>query len=223
MPALLLKKSILTVFLVLLLDQVLKFWIKTHFVLGQELPVFGNWFIIHFTENRGMAFGIEFGGAFGKLFLSLFRIVAVGFIGYFLWTLIRSNAKTGLVICLSFILAGATGNIIDSAFYGLIFSESYFQVAQFLPEGGGYGTFLHGKVVDMLYFPIIDTTWPSWVPFYGGKEFLFFRPVFNIADSSISIGVISLILFQRQLFSKPKEEVAVVKEKEDNLSDTPGI
>lgn len=177
-------------------------------VLGEEIPVFGNWFIIHFTENRGMAFGMEFGGSFGKLFLSLFRIIAVGFIGYYLWTLIKKEASTGLIICLSLIFAGATGNIIDSAFYGLLFNESYFQVATFFPPEGGYGTFLHGKVVDMLYFPIIQTTWPSWVPFYGGQEFLFFRPVFNIADSSISVGVIALIFFQKQLFTKDKKDNA---------------
>ncbi|MHC1706846.1 MAG: lipoprotein signal peptidase [Bacteroidales bacterium] len=196
------RKSLLTVFLVLLLDQIIKFWIKTHMMLGEEIPVFGNWFIIHFTENRGMAFGMEFGGSFGKLFLSLFRIIAVMFIGYYLWTLIKKGVKSGLVICMSLIFAGAVGNIIDSAFYGMIFNESYFQVASFLPPEGGYGTFLHGKVVDMFYFPVIQTTWPSWVPFWGGEEFLFFRPVFNIADASISVGVMALIFFQKQLFAK---------------------
>jgi signal peptidase II len=184
-------------------------------VLGEEIPVFGNWFIIHFTENRGMAFGMEFGGSFGKLFLSLFRIIAVGFIGYYLWTLIKKGASTGLILCLSLIFAGATGNIIDSAFYGLLFNESYFQVATLLPPEGGYGTFLHGKVVDMLYFPIIQTTWPSWVPFWGGQEFLFFRPVFNIADSSISVGVIALIFFQKQLFTKDKKDNAEILTRQD--------
>lgn len=211
----LLRKSLLTIFLVLLADQILKFWIKTHFVLGEEVHVLGNWFILHFTENRGMAFGMEFGGSFGKLFLSLFRIIAVGFIAYYLWTLIRSHAKSGLIICLSFILAGAMGNIIDSAFYGMIFNDSYFQVAHLFPKEGAYGTFLHGKVVDMLYFPIIHTTWPSWVPVYGGEDFLFFRPVFNIADSSISVGVISLILFQRKFFSKTTREIPPAEEHED--------
>ena len=205
----LLRKSLLTVFLVLLVDQIVKFWVKTHMMLGEEIHVIDDWFIIHFTENRGMAFGMEFGGSFGKLFLSLFRIVAVMFIGYYLWTLIQKKAKTGLVICLSFILAGAMGNIIDSAFYGLIFNESYFQVASFMPPGGGYGTFLHGKVVDMFYFPVINTTWPSWIPFWGGDEFQFFRPVFNVADSSISIGVMALIFFQKQLFVKERNEEEV--------------
>jgi signal peptidase II len=173
--------------------------------LGEEIHIFGNWFILHFTENRGMAFGMEFGGSFGKLFLSLFRIIAVIFIGYYLWTLIKKGAKSGLVICFSLILAGAIGNIIDSAFYGLLFNESYFQVATFLPKDGAYGTFLHGKVVDMLYFPVISTTWPSWVPFWGGEDFQFFRPVFNIADSSISIGVVALLFFQKQFLTKEKE------------------
>ncbi|MCX6270696.1 MAG: lipoprotein signal peptidase [Bacteroidetes bacterium] len=213
----LLKKSLLTVFLVLLCDQILKFWIKTHLALGEEIPVFGNWFIVHFTENRGMAFGMEFGGSFGKLFLSLFRIAAVGVIAWYLWTLIRKNAKTSLVICLSFILAGAIGNIIDSACYGMLFSNSFFHVAEFLPKEGGYGTFLHGKVVDMLYFPIIQTTWPSWLPFWGGQEFIFFRPVFNIADSSISVGVITLILLQKRLFGPPREHV-VGEKAEDQIN-----
>lgn len=155
-----------------------------------------------------MAFGLEFGGSFGKLFLSLFRIVAIGFIGYYLYSLIRKNSNTLLIICLSLIFAGAIGNIIDSAFYGLIFSNSYFHVAQFMPAGGGYGTFLHGMVVDMFYFPIINTTLPSWVPFWGGEEFIFFRPVFNLADASISVGVITLILFQKRLFLKEDEKDA---------------
>jgi signal peptidase II len=209
-----------TIFLVLLFDQILKFWVKTHMTLGEEIPVFGNWFIIHFTENRGMAFGMEFGGSFGKLFLSLFRIVAVGLIGYYLWSLIKKGAKSGIVICLSFILAGALGNIIDSVFYGLIFSDSYFHVASFLPKEGSYGTFLHGKVVDMLYFPVIDTTWPSWVPFWGGQDFQFFRPVFNIADSSISVGVAILIIFQRHFISKEKNENPVHSEEVNNESIT---
>lgn len=215
----LLRKSLITIFLVLLFDQLLKFWIKTHLTLGEEIPVFGNWFILHFTENRGMAFGMEFGGSFGKLILSLFRIIAVIFIGYYLYTLIQKGAKSGLVICLSLILAGAVGNIIDSAFYGMIFNDSYYQVATFLPREGSYGTFLHGKVVDMLYFPIIQTTWPSWVPFWGGHDFQFFRPVFNIADSSISVGVLSLIIFQKNIFSKEKlKNTETVEEKPTAVS-----
>ncbi|MCK9617275.1 MAG: lipoprotein signal peptidase [Lentimicrobiaceae bacterium] len=198
-----LKKSLIIIFLVLLLDQVVKIWIKTHMTLGQEFPIFGNWFLINFTENEGMAFGMQFGGNYGKLLLSLFRLIAIGGIGYYIVYLIKKGAGTGLVICMSLILAGAFGNIIDSAFYGMLFSESTFiETARLLPAGGGYSTFLHGKVVDMLYFPIISGNYPSWVPFWGGKDFLLFRPVFNIADSAITIGVLTIIIFQRKLIKK---------------------
>jgi signal peptidase II len=171
-------------------------------VLGQEHHILGNWFIIHFTENEGMAFGMKLGGSFGKLFLSIFRIIAVIGIGWYLNSLIKKKASASLIICLSFIFAGALGNILDSAFYGLIFNESYFHLAQVFPKEGGYASFLHGKVVDMLYFPILEGHFPSWVPLWGGEDFVFFRPVFNIADSSITMGVFSLILFQKQLFKK---------------------
>jgi signal peptidase II len=160
-------KSFLLIFLILLIDQVLKIWIKTHMTIGDEIFVFKNWFIIHFTENNGMAFGMEFWGKMGKLFLSLFRIVAISAIGYYIYVLIKQKANTGLVLGVSAILAGAIGNLIDSAFYGLIFSDSLSEVAKIFPEGGGYSTFLHGRVVDMLYFPIIDTTYPGWIPFFG--------------------------------------------------------
>ncbi len=197
----------LVVFLVLVLDQVSKILVKTNMTLGESIPVFGNWFIIHFTENYGMAFGLEFAGEQGKLFLSLFRITAVGFIGWYLVRLIKKNAPTGLIICISLILAGATGNIIDSAFYGLIFSESYFnEVARFMPEEGGYAPFLHGKVVDMLYFPVIRGFFPSWFPFWGNQEFIFFRPVFNVADSAITIGVLTLLIFQKRFFAFEKHK-----------------
>ncbi|MFO8129112.1 MAG: lipoprotein signal peptidase [Bacteroidales bacterium] len=197
------KRSLIIIFLVLLLDQILKVWIKTHMHLGEEIPVFGNWFIIHFTENEGMAFGMKLGGASGKLILSIFRILAVILIGIYLYRLVRTGSHPGLIICISLIFAGAFGNIIDSAFYGLLFSESsYHQVASFLPEGGGYTSFLHGKVVDMFYFPLIEGSLPSWVPFWGGNDFVFFRPVFNLADSSITVGVFILILFQKRFFGK---------------------
>ncbi len=198
--------SIFIIFMVLLVDQCVKIWIKTHFYIGQEVNVFGNWFIIHFTENEGMAFGMKFGGEFGKLALSLLRIIAVSFIGYYLVKLIKENAPKLLTFGLTMIFAGALGNIIDSAFYGLIFNESYFHVAQLFPDGGGYGTFLHGKVVDMLYFPILQGTYPDWVPLWGGQEFLFFRPVFNIADSAITLGVVLLIISQREsIFGRKKK------------------
>ncbi len=170
--------------------------------LGEEFPVIGNWFLIHFVENNGMAFGFEFAGEYGKIFLSVFRIVAVTAIAWYLVKLVKKeNVPMGFVVCVSMILAGAIGNIIDSAFYGLIFNESYGQVATLFPEEGGYSSFLHGKVVDMLYFPLISGHYPQWLPGIGGNEFLFFRPVFNIADSSITIGILSIILFYWKLFS----------------------
>ena len=194
------KKSLALIFLILLADQFIKIWIKTTFYLGEEVPVFGHWFIIHFTENNGMAYGIEFGKDWGKLFLSLFRIFAVGLLGYILWKLLKKQTvRQGFILSLSMIFAGAVGNIIDSLFYGLLFNESqFYQVAKFLPSDGGYASFLHGKVVDMLYFPIIHAHYPSWFPFWGGQEFIFFRPVFNIADASITIGVILILLFYRK-------------------------
>lgn len=171
--------------------------------LGQEFSVIGNWFLIHFVENNGMAFGLEFAGEYGKMFLSLFRIVAVVGIGWYLFKLVKkADVPMGFIACVALIFAGAIGNIIDSAFYGLIFSESYGQIAQAFPSEGGYSSFLHGKVVDMLYFPLFSGRYPTWLPFWGGNDFLFFRPVFNIADSSITIGIFSILLFYRQLFSK---------------------
>jgi signal peptidase II len=212
---LLLKRALFTIFLVLLIDQVLKFWVKTNMYLGQEFPVFGDWFLIHFTENEGMAFGMKFGGQYGKLILSLFRIVAVSGIAWYLWTLIKGQAKTSLVICISLIFAGAFGNIIDSAFYGMLFSESWYNVATFLPPEGSYGTFLHGKVVDMFYFPLVSGIYPDWVPFWGGEDFQFFRPVFNIADASITCGVFILVLFQTSLFENHNETAEPVSTPEE--------
>ncbi len=194
------KKSILLIALILIADQILKIWIKTHMVIGEEIHIFGNWGMIHFVENNGMAFGMEMGGKPGKLILSLFRIIAIIAIGYFLNSIIRKKVNLGLILAVSAIFAGAIGNIIDSAFYGMIFSESYIQPAVLFPPGGGYSSFLHGKVVDMFYFPIINTNWPDWFPIRPGESFIFFRPVFNIADSSITCGVISIILFQKRMF-----------------------
>lgn len=174
--------------------------------LGQEYHILGHWFIIHFVENEGMAFGLSFGGNYGKLALSLFRIVAVAGIGYYLFKLIKEGAHTMYVTALSLIFAGAIGNIIDSIFYGVLFSNSDFQVATFLPETGGYATLMHGRVVDMLYFPLIRGSFPSWFPVWGNASFEFFRPVFNLADSAITIGVILFILFQKQIFAHEQKE-----------------
>jgi signal peptidase II len=217
-----LKKAALIVFLVLLADQVLKFWIKTHMTMGQEINVAGNWFILHFTENEGMAFGFTFGGKAGKLILSIFRIIAVIFIGYYIYKLRKKSPHPGLLISFSLIMAGALGNIIDSAFYGLIFNQSsYHTVATLFPPEGGYASFLHGKVVDMLYFPVIHTTLPGWVPVWGGEPFEFFRPVFNIADSSITTGVFLLLIFQKKFFAKKEsQENAAEKFPESNSSTT---
>ena len=193
--------SLLVIFLVLLIDQSSKIWVKTHMELSDEFSVFGDWFYIHFTENNGMAFGMEIAGDYGKLILSLFRLVAVSLIGWYLFTLPSRGASRGMVISGALIFAGAVGNIIDSAFYGLIFNDSYYQVASFMPEEGGYAPFLFGKVVDMLHFPIYEGFLPHWIPFWGGDYFIFFRPVFNIADAAISCGVVSVLLFHRGFFS----------------------
>ena len=196
------KKSILLILIIIILDQALKIWVKTNMVLGQEYHILGNWFIIHFIENNGMAFGMEIAGKFGKIILSLFRIGAVVGIGWYLIYLIKQKASTGLIITISIIMAGALGNIIDSAFYGMIFSNSYYHVASMFPAEGGYSSFLHGQVVDMFYFPVLKGTLPDWIPFRGGDSFIFFRPVFNIADSSITIGVTLILIFQKRFFKK---------------------
>jgi signal peptidase II len=195
------KIAILVVLLVLLFDQALKIWIKTHMVLGDEIKI-TDWFILHFTENYGMAFGMEFGGSIGKLILSIFRLVAIAAIIWYLFKITKEKAPLGLIISVSMILAGAIGNIIDSAFYGLIFNESYYQIAQFMPADGGYAGFLHGKVVDMLYFPLINGHFPQWLPVWGGEDFIFFRPVFNLSDSSISTGVGIILIFQKRFFKE---------------------
>lgn len=195
------KKSIWIVLTTLVLDQALKIWVKTNMYLGQEYQIF-DWFYIHFTENNGMAFGMEFGGDWGKLGLSLFRIVFVVFMASFLLKLIRKNADKVLIVSLSLVLAGAVGNIIDGTLYGILFSESYRQIATFLPEAGGYATLFFGKVVDMFYFPIYKGFLPEWIPFWGGDYFVFFRPVFNIADSAISIGVAMMVIFQKKVMKE---------------------
>lgn len=196
----------IVILFVLLLDQTSKVIVKTQMTLGQNIQVIGDWFNIYFIENEGMAFGMQFSGEYGKLILSIFRIIAVIFIGWYIHKLVLQKAHRGLIVCVSLIMAGALGNIIDSAFYGLLFSESYFsQTAEFLPEDGGYATFLHGRVVDMLYFPIIRSNFPDWFPFRGGQEFIFFRPVFNLADTAITTGVLILLVFQKKFFDSVKK------------------
>ncbi len=197
------KKSLLIIILVLVADQVFKILVKTQMTLGQSIPVLGEWFIIRFIENPGMAFGIDIPVKFGKLALSIFRIIAATGIGWYLTRLIKQKAPAGLIICMSLVFAGAVGNIIDSAFYGLLFGEStYTSTAEFLPGGGGYASFLHGEVVDMLYFPLLSGYYPDWFPIWGGQSFIFFRPIFNIADSSITVGVITILIFQKKFFKE---------------------
>lgn len=194
-------KSFLVIFIVLLIDQILKIWVKLHMTIGQEIPVFGNWFKLLFVENNGMAFGWLDGGSM-KLVLSIFRILAVIALFIVLIRLSRKNTKFGVLFGISLITAGAIGNILDSVFYGQIFSESTFtQLASLFPDGGGYAGWLHGKVVDMLYFPIIDVARDnaSWLPdfFFGPDDhFIFFRPIFNFADSAITVGVFYMLIFQ---------------------------
>ena len=220
------------VLVVLILDQALKIWVKTNMYIGEDSFLnWTDWTVrwarLHFVENNGMAFGIELGNQYGKLALSLFRIIAVAFLIYFIRKLISSKASMGLLISFALILAGAIGNILDSAFYGMMFSASEYhtrEVAEMFPEAGGYASFLHGKVVDMFYFPIIENgQFPSWFPFWGGEPFEFFKPVFNIADVSISTGVISILLFQRSFFSSNllDEDVTVSTEEEENISLNP--
>ena len=196
------KKAIFLILGVLLIDQVLKVLIKTNMTIGEEIHVIGNWFILHFTENNGMAFGLDLPGNNGKIFLSIFRILAISGIGFYMRYLIRLEAHKGLILAVALILAGAAGNIFDSMFYGMIFNDSWGRVASFFPEGGGYATFLQGRVVDMFYFPIIRGTWPEWFPWWGGNSLVFFRPVFNIADSAITVGVTIILIWQKRFFAE---------------------
>jgi len=199
----------LIIFGVLVLDQVVKVYIKTHMFLHDHIRI-TDWFYILFTENNGMAFGMEI---FGKLFLTIFRIGAVAVIGWMIYRFVKHNLKTGFIACAAFIMAGAIGNIIDCLFYGVFFSESsYSEVATFMPDGGGYAPFLYGKVVDMLYFPLFETDWPQWIPWIGGDHFIFFSPIFNIADASISCGIIAALLFYSKYFN---ESFQVLKFKDE--------
>ena len=184
---------------VLVIDQVIKIWVKTHMMLHEQIEVL-SWFKIVFIENNGMAYGMEIGS---KLVLSIFRIIAIAFLGWYIAQQVKKQARWGYIICLAMIMAGAAGNIFDSMFYGLIFNaSSEFYTSYFVPFGTGYAPFLMGKVVDMFYFPLIVTTWPDWVPYVGGNPYVFFSPIFNFADSSISVGVVLLLLFYRKEISE---------------------
>ncbi len=199
------RKSIFVILLILLADQTLKILVKTHMTLYQQIPMLGDWGILHFVENNGMAFGLSLPGSLGKILLTSFRIIAVIAIGFYLRHLIRIKAHTGLIITLSMVMAGALGNIIDSVFYGMIFNSSTpVTAATLFPEGGGYAPLLHGKVVDMFYFPIIKGNYPDWIR--GGSSFVFFRPVFNIADSSISVAVAIILINQKRFFRHANEQ-----------------
>ena len=201
-------KALLILGIVLVvIDQVIKVLVKTNMALGESFNVLGDWFRIYFIENEGMAFGMKFGGQTGKLLLSIFRIVLFGALVYWIRSLLKKDTPAGVLVGLALITTGALGNIIDCMFYGILFGEStYTSVAQFLPEGGGYAPFFFGKVVDMFYFPIIDTTFPEWMPLIGGNPFRFFAPVFNFADSCVTCGALYLIFFQWRFFAREEKK-----------------
>lgn len=214
--------AILIVVAILVIDQAIKVWVKTHMTLGEAITVF-EWFQIRFIENNGMAYGMELGS---KLGLSLFRVVAIAVIAVYVWRQVRAGARRGYVVCLAMVIAGAAGNLIDCMFYGLMFNASSpFYVSYMVDFGSGYAPFMMGKVVDMFYFPLIVTTWPEWVPVWGGDEFIFFSPIFNFADAAISVGVVLLLLFYRRELGEiswqgitGKEPAGQAGEKEDQRS-----
>lgn len=212
-----LRSVLIFIFALLVLDQILKIYIKTHFLLGEEVNVIGNWFRLNFVENNGMAFGLHLKGAIGKYLLSIFRIIAATAIMWYLLKIIREKKPIIYIFAIALIFAGATGNIIDSMFYGIIFEASPIYGSGDAPTAifsNGYSGFLQGKVVDMFYVPLIHGYYPSWIPFKGGQEFLFFRPVFNLADSYISIAVVLILMFQKRMF--PKEPIGTAEPTETN-------
>lgn len=208
--------AVILIAAILVVDQVVKILVKTHMQLGEDIPLIGTWCRLHFVENEGFAFGTAIGGVTGKYILTLFRIAASAFIAWLIAKYIRQGQRTSLIVSLILILAGALGNIIDSCFYGLIFNESYYSVATLFPPEGGYAPFLQGRVVDMFYFPLFETTWPHWIPFVGGQHFEFFSAIFNVADSAVTIGVTWLLI--DQLFLAPKHYKSKRTEIEDTKS-----
>ena len=205
--------AVLIVIAILLIDQAIKIWVKTSMALHESIHV-TDWFYITFIENMGMAFGMQLGS---KIVLSLFRVVAIAALSYYLHLEVKRQARTGYIVCMAMVLAGAAGNLVDCMFYGLVFNESSpYYVSYFVPFGTGYAPFLMGKVVDMFYFPLIETEWPSWMPFVGGEHFVFFSPVFNFADASISVSVVLLLLFFREevsaMFGETKKKEETRKE-----------
>jgi len=203
-----LRNVVLIIASIIIADQVLKIWIKTSYPFGHVTDVMGlKWFKLYFIENEGMAWGWKFGGEWGKMILTLFRLGAVIFGTWYLARIVKNHYHRGFIVCAALIYAGALGNLVDSMFYGLIFSGSdYSTIATIFPHGGGYAGFLHGRVVDMLYFPLIRSTFPNWLPVWGGENFEFFSPIFNIADASISVGVITLLIFQKRFFKKHQQD-----------------
>lgn len=209
---------------IIIADQALKIWVKTHMTYGEQIFLLGRTLRLYFIENEGMAWGWKFGGDWGKIALTVFRLIAVIFGVYYIKSIVQKKYHRGFILCVAMIFAGALGNLIDSMFYGLIFSGSNdgSGLAHMFPHGGGYASFLHGKVVDMVYAPVIDNKiLPSWIPFWGGERFTFFSPIFNLADASISVGVIAILIFQKRFFKKsPLEDAPVTIQNDDQLKDT---
>ncbi len=207
---------------ILVADQILKIWVKTHMHIGEDIPLIGDWAMLHFVENEGFAFGMAFGGTVGKLILSLFRLVASVALIWYLTKRIRKGMRMSLMLCVTLITAGALGNLIDCCFYGLIFNESTYAVAQLFPPEGGYAPFLLGRVVDMFYFPLFETTLPSWLPFWGGEKFVFFDAIFNIADAAITVGaiwfIVDLAFFAPKKSSKEEEGDSQAPEKSEKMA-----
>lgn len=217
------RNAVLLILAIIVADQILKIWVKTSMLYQEQIPLIGSWFRLFFIENEGMAWGWKFGGEWGKMALTLFRLVAVIFGVFYLRSVIKKKYHTGFIVCACMIFAGALGNLIDSLFYGMIFSlsEVGMPLARMFPPEGGYAGFLHGRVVDMLYMPVIeDKILPSWIPFWGGDRFTFFSPIFNIADASISVGVIALLIFQRKFFNKHPEKPSADVETDTPVNDT---